>query len=139
MEKTYVMLKPDAIQRKLMGQILTRIERKGLQIENMKMFTLNETILKEHYAHLKNKPFFPEIVEYMTSGPVVGMIVSGANAVAAMRKILGARHNSGGLYARLYETGLIVQRVYNQSHPQGVTPRHKTVQPMYKAGYSRWD
>lgn len=90
MEKTYVMLKPDAIQRKLMGQILTRIERKGLQIENMKMFTLNETILKEHYAHLKDKPFFPEIVEYMTSGPVVGMIVSGANAVATMRKILGA-------------------------------------------------
>lgn len=90
MEKTYVMLKPDAIQRKLMGQILTRIERKSLQIENMKMFTLNETILKEHYAHLKDKPFFPEIVEYMTSGPVVGMIVSGANAVAAMRKILGA-------------------------------------------------
>lgn len=90
MEKTYVMLKPDAIQRKLMGQILTRIECKGLQIENMKMFTLNETILKEHYAHLKDKPFFPEIVEYMTSGPVVGMIVSGANAVAAMRKILGA-------------------------------------------------
>lgn len=90
MEKTYVMLKPDAIQRKLMGQILTRIERKGLQIENMKMFTLNETILKEHYAHLKDKPFFPEIVEYMTSGPVVGMIVSGTNAVAAMRKILGA-------------------------------------------------
>lgn len=90
MEKTYVMLKPDAIQRKLMGQILTRIERKGLQIKNMKMFTLNEAILKEHYAHLKDKPFFPEIVEYMTSGPVVGMIVSGANAVAAMRKILGA-------------------------------------------------
>ena len=90
MEKTYVMLKPDAIQRKLMGQILTRIERKGLQIENMKMFTLNEAILKEHYAHLKDKPFFPEIVEYMTSGPVVGMIVSGTNAVAAMRKILGA-------------------------------------------------
>ncbi len=62
-----------------------------------------------------------------------------ANDVKNLRKILGTRHNSGGLYARLYETGLIVQRVYNQSHPQGVTPRHKTVQPMYKAGYSRWD
>lgn len=90
MEKTYVMLKPDALQRGLAGEILTRIERKGLHIENMKMFMLNETILKEHYAHLKDKPFFPEIVEYMTSGPVVGIIVSGVNAVASMRKILGA-------------------------------------------------
>ena len=89
MERTYIMTKPDAYKRGLIGKIITRIEEKGYKIVDMKMMNLDEDILKEHYAHLADKPFFPEIVEYMTSGPVVGMIVEGNGVVDSMRKIMG--------------------------------------------------
>ena len=90
MEKTYIMLKPDAIRRNLIGEIIGRIEKKGYKITNMKMFTLNEPILREHYAHIADRPFFPEVVEYMTSGPVVGMIVEGDSVIKGMRQMMGA-------------------------------------------------
>lgn len=89
MERTYIMLKPDAIRRNLMGEIIGRIEKKGYKIVDMKMFTLNEQILKEHYAHIVDKPFFPEVVAYMTSGPVVGMIVEGDSVIKGMRMLMG--------------------------------------------------
>ena len=90
MQRTYIMLKPDAVKRGLMGKIITRIEEKGFKIVNAKMFTLTEKQLEEHYAHLKDKPFFGDIVEYMTSGPVLGMIVEGDDVILGMRKIMGA-------------------------------------------------
>ena len=89
-EKTYIKLKPDCIKRGLMGEVISRIERKGYKIVDAKMMNLDEAILKEHYAHLADKPFFPEIVSFMTSGPVLGMIVEGENAVQGMRIIMGA-------------------------------------------------
>ena len=89
-EKTYVMLKPDCVKRGLMGEVISRIERKGYKIVDAKMMNLDEAILKEHYSHMTDKPFFPEIVEFMTSGPVLGMIVEGENAVQGMRIIMGA-------------------------------------------------
>lgn len=89
MEKTYIMLKPDAIRRKLVGNILERIENKGYNIKEMKMFVLNEEVLKEHYAHLVDRPFFPEIVSYMISGPVLGMVIEGENAIVGMRNLIG--------------------------------------------------
>ena len=89
-EKTYIMLKPDWIKRGLMGEVISRIERKGYRNVNAKMMHLDEAILKEHYAHIADKPFFPGIVDYMTSGPVFGMIVEGENAVKGMRIIMGA-------------------------------------------------
>lgn len=89
MERTYIMLKPDAIKRRLAGKIISRIEEKGFDIVEAKMFMLNEELLKEHYAHLADKPFFGEIVSYMTSGPVLGMIVEGDEVIAGMRKLMG--------------------------------------------------
>ena len=89
MEKTYIMLKPDAIRRRVVGNIISRIENKGYNIVEMKMFNLNEDILKEHYSHLTDKPFFPELVEFMTSGPVIGMIVEGDDVVLGMRNLMG--------------------------------------------------
>lgn len=83
------MLKPDCIKRKLMGRVIARIEDKGYDIVDAKMMNLDEAILKEHYSHLADKPFFPEIVEFMTSGPVLGMIVQGENAVKGMRNLMG--------------------------------------------------
>lgn len=89
-EKTYIMLKPDCVKRGLIGEVISRIERKGYKIVDAKMMNLDEAILKDHYAHLADKPFFPNIVEYMTSGPVLGMIVEGESAVQGMRIIMGA-------------------------------------------------
>lgn len=89
MERTYIMTKPDAYKRKLIGKIISRIEEKGYQITDMKMMMLNEEILKEHYSHLVDVPFFPKIVEFMTSGPVIGMIVEGPEVVKGMRILMG--------------------------------------------------
>jgi nucleoside-diphosphate kinase len=89
-QRTYIMLKPDAYKRSLMGEIISRIEKKGFVITDMKMTTLSENVVKEHYAHIADRPFFPEILEYMTSGPVVAMIVEGDNVIEGMRKIMGA-------------------------------------------------
>lgn len=89
-QRTYIMLKPDCLKRGLMGEVISRIEKKGYKIVDAKMMTLNENILREHYAHIADRPFFPEIVEYMTSGPVFAMIVEGENAVKGMRILMGA-------------------------------------------------
>lgn len=89
-EKTYIMLKPDCIKRGLMGEVISRIEKKGYKITDAKMLNLDEKILREHYAHIAAKPFFPEVVSYMTSGPVLAMIVEGENAVKGMRILMGA-------------------------------------------------
>ena len=89
MERTYIMLKPDALKRCLVGEIISRIEKKGFKITSMKMFSLTEEILKEHYAHIADKPFFGEIVKFMTSGPVIGMIVEGDGVVEGMRRLMG--------------------------------------------------
>lgn len=90
MEQTYIMLKPDALRRGLVGEILARIERKGYRIAQMKTMQLDEPILREHYAHIADKPFFPDTVTYMTSGPVLAMIVEGEHAVQGMRILMGA-------------------------------------------------
>lgn len=89
MEKTYVMLKPEALKRNVVGDIINRIERKGLKITEMKTMTLSEELVREHYAHIVSKPFFPEILENMTSGPVLAMIVEGENAIEAMMILCG--------------------------------------------------
>jgi nucleoside-diphosphate kinase len=90
MERTYIMLKPDALKRGVAGEIISRIERKGYKIVEAKTMQLGEEILKEHYAHIADKPFFPELVEYMTSGPVLAMIVEGPDVVLGMRILMGA-------------------------------------------------
>jgi nucleoside-diphosphate kinase len=83
------MLKPDAIKRCLAGAIISRIERKGFRILEIKSMVLSKEILKEHYAHLVEKPFYHEIEEFMMSGPVWGMIVEGDNVVEGMRTMIG--------------------------------------------------
>ena len=89
MERTYIMTKPVAHERKLIGKIISRIEEKGYTITKMQMMNLTEDVLKEHYAHIADKPFFPEILKSMTSGPVVAMIVEGPEVVLGMRILMG--------------------------------------------------
>jgi len=90
MERTYVMLKPDAVERKLTGRIIDRIESKGYRIVAIKVMNLNQEILREHYAHVADKPFYPHMERYMMSGPVWGMIVEGENVIQGMRMLMGA-------------------------------------------------
>jgi len=90
MERTYVMLKPDAIKRGLIGQIISRIEAKGYQIKDVKMMQLESGILREHYAHVADQPFYASMEAYMTSGPVLAMIVEGENVVQGLRILTGA-------------------------------------------------
>ncbi|MFA5942413.1 MAG: nucleoside-diphosphate kinase [Candidatus Paceibacterota bacterium] len=88
-EKTLIILKPDAVHRGLMGEVIGRLERKGLKIIGMKMIQLEDAILEAHYVHIKDKPFFSGIKDYMKSAPVVVMALSGINAVDATRLIVG--------------------------------------------------
>ena len=89
MERTYIMLKPDAVRRGLMGEIINKIERKGYKIVAMRMFEMTAEQLRVHYAHIVDRPFYPEVEEYMMSGPVLGMIVEGENVIKGMRNFMG--------------------------------------------------
>lgn len=88
-EKTLIIFKPDAIQRGLVGDVITRFERKGLKIIGMKMVQLEDVLLEAHYSHIKDKPFFEGIKNFMKASPVVVMVLSGIEAVAATRLIVG--------------------------------------------------
>lgn len=90
MERTFVMLKPDAVQRGLMGEILARIEAKGFKPVAMKFMRIPKELAERHYGEHKGKPFFPGLIEYMTSGPVLVMVWEGENIIAAMRTMMGA-------------------------------------------------
>lgn len=99
MERTLVLLKPDAIQRGLVGEITSRFEKKGLKLVGLKMMRLDEAVLREHYAHIADKPFFPGVAQFMKSSPVVAMCWEGLGAVNAVRLITGitkAREADGG-------------------------------------------
>ncbi|MBD3330646.1 nucleoside-diphosphate kinase [Candidatus Peregrinibacteria bacterium] len=88
-ERTLVLIKPDAIQRGLIGQITGRFEMKGLKLVGLKMMSLDEAVLREHYAHLIDKPFFASLANFMQSSPVVAMCWEGLEVVDAVRRITG--------------------------------------------------
>jgi nucleoside-diphosphate kinase len=89
-EKTLILVKPDGVARGLIGEVLSRIERKGFTIEALEMRTLERTVAEEHYAEHVDRPFFGELVDFITGGPLVALCVSGNDAVAGMRSIIGA-------------------------------------------------
>lgn len=90
MEQTLIILKPSSLQRGLTGSIINRFEQKGLIIAGIKMMRLDETILREHYAHLVDRPFFPSLVKSMTATPVIVMCLRGVNVVEVVRAMTGA-------------------------------------------------
>src|SRR3989338_2482553 len=90
MERTLIILKPDALQRSLVGEIIGRFERKGLKIVGMKMMELDDLKLDEHYEHHKDKPFFGNLKRFMKSSPVLLMVLEGAEVVKAVRIIVGS-------------------------------------------------
>lgn len=91
-ERTYIMIKPDGVKRGLVGQIVERFQRRGFKLVAMKMVQATKEILDQHYCDLVQKPYYPNIVEFMTSGPVVSMVWEGSNAVKIGRVMLGATY-----------------------------------------------
>ncbi|MDO8668878.1 MAG: nucleoside-diphosphate kinase [Candidatus Buchananbacteria bacterium] len=89
LEKTLVILKPDALQRNLLGEIIARFEKKGLKIVGLKMIELEDVLLDEHYGHYKDKPFFAGLKNYMKSSPVIVMALEGIEIVEAVRLLVG--------------------------------------------------
>ena len=90
MDRTLILVKPDAFARGLTGEIIARFERKGLKIVALQHMTLTEDTAKEHYAEHEGKPFFGELVSFITSGPLVAMVLEGEQAIAAARQVIGA-------------------------------------------------
>lgn len=89
-ERTLVLLKPDAVQRALLGEILHRFERKGLKIIGLKMIELDEVLTKAHYGKYEDKAFFSGLKNFMQSSPIVAMVLSGINAVSVVRELVGS-------------------------------------------------
>ncbi len=92
MEQTLLIFKPDAIQRYLVGRILVRFEDKGLRLAALKLFQPARTLIEEHYAVHRAQPFYPSLVEFMSSGPVIAAVLEGPGAISVVRKLVGATH-----------------------------------------------
>ena len=89
-ERTLVLVKPDAMRRALAGEIVARLERRGLELREAKLVTVNRTLAEEHYAEHAEKPFFGELVEFITSGPTLALVVEGEGAIKVVRTTMGA-------------------------------------------------
>ena len=92
--KTFFMIKPDGVRRNLVGEVISRVEEKGFEITKIKMMMISKSLAEEHYEEHKDKPFFNDLVEFITSGPVVAMQVEGENVVAQIRNLMGATNPS---------------------------------------------
>jgi nucleoside-diphosphate kinase len=90
MDRTLILVKPDAFARRLTGEIIARFERKGLTIVALKHMTVTVDLAKQHYAEHEGKPFFGELVDFITSGPIVAMVLEGQEAITAARQVIGA-------------------------------------------------
>jgi len=114
MERTFVAIKPDAVQRGLIGEILQRFEKKGFKILGLKFVLLDRETAEEHYAEHIGKPFYEKLVKFITSGPIVVMVIKGKNAVEVSRRMMGAtdpsKADNGTIradYAQIMERNII--------------------------------
>ena len=89
MQKTLVLLKPDAVQRGLVGELVSRLERKGLKLVGMKLVRMDDALARQHYAEHVDKPFFKGLAEFITSGPLVAMAIEGEDAICMVRTLMG--------------------------------------------------
>ena len=90
MERTLILVKPDGMQRGLAGEIVARLERRGLRIVGLRMFQMEEAVARRHYSEHEDKPFFGGLISYITSGPIVAAVLEGTRAVEVVRKTMGA-------------------------------------------------
>ncbi len=97
MERTFVMVKPDGVQRGLAGEVLSRIEKRGFKIAGLKMLQIEQALAEKHYGEHKEKPFFKDLVNYITSGPVMAMVIEGRNVITTVREMMGATNPAKAL------------------------------------------
>ncbi|KRG12509.1 nucleoside-diphosphate kinase [Lederbergia galactosidilytica] len=111
MEKTFLMVKPDAVQRGLIGEIISRFEAKGFQLIGAKLMTVSEELAESHYEEHKERPFFPELVQFITSGPVFAMVWQGEQVIATARLMMGTTNPQEAASGTIRgDYGLIVRK-----------------------------
>lgn len=125
MEKTLLLIKPDGVRRGLTGEVLARFERKGYSIASLAMVSATEELLSEHYIEHREKPFFPDLVTYMTSGPIVAAVIEGARVIEGVRSVCGATEPTlaapgtiRGDLGRDWGTGQIENIVHSSDSPE---------------------
>ena len=120
-ETTLILFKPDCVQKGLIGTVLGRFESAGFRVQGLKMMHLSQDILKEHYAHVADRPFFPEIVSFMQSSPVVALALSGENAISRVRDLLGptgSRKAPAGTIRGDFGTDMMVNMCHASDSPE---------------------
>lgn len=120
-ERTFVMVKPDGVRRGLVGEVISRFEQKGFGLEQVRMLTIDEALARTHYAEHVEKGFFPELLAFITSGPVVAMEWSGESAVSAARTIMGATNPleaAPGTIRADYATAVTENIVHGSDSPE---------------------
>jgi nucleoside-diphosphate kinase len=121
METTCVLIKPDAMRAHKIGEIIARLEVAGLEITNIRMLKLQSNVLAEHYGHLVEKPFYPELEEFMQSSPVVALAVTGPDAVAAVRTLAGPTNPSKadpGTIRKDFGTDVMLNAIHASDAPE---------------------
>jgi len=120
-QRTFVMVKPDGVRRRLVGEVIARLERKGYDIVDLRLFTIDEGLAGRHYAEHTEKPFFSELVSFITSGPVVAMAVEGPEAVLGCRQIMGATNPLEAVPGSIrgdYATEITLNIVHGSDSPE---------------------
>lgn len=138
-ERTYIMIKPDGVQRNLIGDIIDRFESKGFQLKGLKMMQPPRALLEEHYKDLSAKPFFPKVISYMTSGPVIAMVWQGKGVVKTGRVMLGATNPADSAPGTIRgDYALDVGR--NVCHgSDSVESAEREIQLWFKEGLVEWE
>jgi nucleoside-diphosphate kinase len=134
LETTLILFKPDCVQKGLTGTVLQRFESAGFKVRGLKMMNLSEAILKEHYAHVADRPFFPDIVKFMQSSPVVALALSGEHAIGAVRDLLGPTDSTKapkGTIRGDFGTDMMVNMCHASDSPEAAAAE---VQRFFAAG-----
>jgi nucleoside-diphosphate kinase len=121
MERTFVMVKPDGVQRGLIGEVISRLERRGLRLVAAKFMQVNRELAAAHYAAHESKSFYDDLIEYITSGPVMAMVWEGPNAIAAVRQTMGATNPTDAAAGTIrHDFALVIDR--NLTHASDTEP-----------------
>lgn len=124
MDRTLILLKPDSIKGKFCGKVISRFEEAGFVIRGCKMMKLDAKILREHYAHVADKPFYPEIEKFMSSTPVLAMVIEGENAVDKVRDMLGvtdSKKAAPGTLRAMFGTDVMVNVAHASDSKEAAT------------------
>jgi nucleoside-diphosphate kinase len=133
-ETTLILFKPDCVTKGLIGEVLQRFESAGFRVQGLKMIQLTDEVLKEHYAHVADRPFFPEIADFMKSRPVVALALGGENVISRVRDLLGptdSRKAPAGTIRGDFGTDMMINMCHASDSPEAAAAELKR---FFKAG-----